>query len=219
MESQRTRTSIRLTSQQVQEIIRRYPDEKAADIAKDYGVSTRTVFKTASRYGVHKSEAFRNSPASGRIQKGQHLSSATQFKKGQEGLTKGKKMAAIIKNKQKLANWREKCLWKKGHKPYNTGKNGEVRWRKNPGYYFIRIEENHWEFYHRYVWVKHHGTIPAGYNIVFADGNHKNCNIENLICLSNADLTKRNSIHNLPEEVKDLIYLRRELNRAINKNP
>jgi hypothetical protein len=36
----------------------------------------------------------------------------------------------------------------------------------------------------RQVWVDHHGPIPAGYEIVFLDGNKMNCSIENLKCLS-----------------------------------
>ena len=85
-------------------------------------------------------------------------------------------------------------------------------------YKFIRVSEGKWEFYHRYKWVQVHGPIQSGYNVVFKDGNTLNCDISNLECISNAELALRNSIHNLPENVKDLIYLKSSLKKAIKNH-
>lgn len=183
----------RLNSEEVAEIIKRYPSESAQSIAGDYGISISTVYKTAQRYGVKKSEEFLKSPLSGRIAKGQHLSPSTEIQKGQVMSSRHMKMTARIKKKESWERW-QAGLWKKGHKPHNTGKDGEIRWRKNPGYWFIRISENNWEFYHRYLWTQAYGQIPEGYNVVFKDGNQKNCDITNLECISNAELSTRNAM-------------------------
>ena len=203
-----------LSHQQVDEIVGRYPDEKAETIAADFGVNVTTVYKTAQRYGVKKSEAFKASEQSGRIQKGQRVSPTTEFKKGCEGATKGKRMAAMIKNEAKMKKWRD-GLWKKGNKPHNTATDGEVRWRKNPGFYFIRISECNWEFYHRHLWEKHNCPIPEGYNVVFKNRNRRNCTIENLECISNEELVTRNSIVRYPSELRKIMHLQSKLKKEL----
>lgn len=201
-----------LTSKQVQEILKRYPNERAVDISADYNVSVTHIYKTAHRYGVCKSEEFRSSPASGRIQKGQRLSPNTEFKKGVSN--PGRNPELIIKNKIKRLKWKE-SLFKKGHKPYNTAKDGEIRFRPGVGYYFIRIAENNWEFYHRHLWKKHHGSIPEGHNILFKDGNKKNCVIENLECISNSELGEKNRHTKYPYELQKAIEDRNRLSKLL----
>ncbi len=183
----------RLRPEEVADILRRYPNECASSIASDYGINIFAIYKTGQRYGVKKSSEFQNSPLSGRIAKGQHLSPSTEIQKGQVISSRHMKMSARIKKKESWEKW-QAGLYKKGHKPYNTGKDGEIRWRKNPGYWFIRISENNWEFYHRWLWQQSHGPIPAGHNVVFKDGNHDNCEIGNLECITNAELSARNAI-------------------------
>ncbi|NCC85125.1 MAG: hypothetical protein EOM03_13500 [Clostridia bacterium] len=204
----------RLTPEQVQEILLRYPDEKAACIAEDYGVPVSTIYGTAKRYGVKKSEAFRHSPDSGRLQPGQRLSPATQFRKGCQSATKGKRLEAMFKKKESLERWKANW-WKQGQKPPNTARDGEIRWRKNPGYYFIRIKENVWELYHRHLWEKQNGPVPAGFNIIFIDGNRRNCKIENLRCISNAELGEMNRHTKYPPELRKAIELKNKLNKTI----
>lgn len=207
-----------LTSTQVQEILRRYPDEKAEIIARDYEISLYTIYGTAKRYGIKKSEAFKASLDSGRIKPGQCLSPATQFKKGDQPATKGKRIEAIIRHEEKLKYWRENCVWKKGHKPYNTANDGDIRWRKKPGFYFIRISENNWEFLHRHTWEKTNGQVPEGCNIIFIDGNRRNCRIENLQCVTNAELAEMNRHTKYPVELRRAIELTNKLNKIIKEH-
>ena len=207
-----------LTRQQVQEIIRLYPDRPASMIAKQFGKPVNHIYKTVYRHGVRKSKAFRNSSLSGRIQKGQRLSPDTEFKKGFIPKTKGRKLADTCKSKEAL----EKSIstrWKKGNKPYSTKYDGAISVRRMYGtsYKMIRISENNWEFLHRHLWKKHYGDIPQRYNVVFKDGNTLNCVIENLECISNKELLHRNRIHNLPQEIKDLVYMKASLTKAIKK--
>lgn len=206
----------RLSHEQVQEILRRYKDEKAASIAKDYGVDMSLIYATAKRYKVKKSAEFMLSPDSGRLRPGQCLSPSTQFKKGDRPATKGKRLEAMFKKQNSLEAWKAN-QWKQGHKPYNTAKNGEIRWRKKPGYYFIRIAENVWEFYHRYIWEKQNGPVPDGHNIIFIDGNHHNCKIDNLRCISGAELAEMNRHTKYPVELRKAIELNNKLKKTIKK--
>lgn len=209
-----------LSSHQIQEILNRYPNEKTETIATDYDVNIYLIYKTARRYGIKKSEEFKQSPDSGRIQKGNCLSPETQFKKGVPGMTKGLKIAAIIKNEEKLRNWKDKCLWKKGHKPYNTAMDGEIRFRPGVGYWFIRISENEWDFYHRWLWIQSNGEVPPGYNVVFKLGTYTEQYlpvIEDLECISDAELGLRNRHTKYPVEVRRMIEDRNKLNKLIKQ--
>lgn len=223
------KAKIRLTHEDVIKILDRFPDEKAETIAKDYGVHVQTIYKTAQRYNVKKSEAFLRSPESGRMQKGQCLSPRTQFKKGHIPCFKGRKLP-----------YKPGHLWKKGNKPHNAGTDGEIRWRQNPGYYFIRIAENNWVFLHRFLYEQQHGKIPDGYNVIFKDGDRRNCVLENLDCVTHKELLELNFgrdvltddyvisklTHRNPQlkkvvtEMPELIELKRnqiKLKRAINE--
>lgn len=205
-----------LKQYQIKKILELYPDNKAADIAKKYNITAGHVYKTAKRYGVKKSEAFLNSPASGRAQKGQSISPETQFKKGHVGNTKGMRMEALLKSAEKIQAWKNNH-WKKGNKPFNTAKDGDLRFRKNPGYWFIRISENNWEFYHRWLWEKHFGKIPKGSNIVFKENfNKKNIpEIADLQCLTNAELGERNRHSKYPKEIIQTIVIKNKLKKII----
>jgi RNA polymerase sigma factor (sigma-70 family) len=44
---------------------------------------------------------------------------------------------------------------------------------------------------HRLMWIHAHGPIPEGHNVMFLDGNRRNCTLENLACLPIAEVSKR----------------------------
>ena len=135
--------------------------------------------------------------------------------RGHVPANKGKKMPNEIKEKIKHT------FFKKGHKPHNAKIDGYISKRldKRNGrtYLYIRISEGKWEEYHRYVWEKQNGKIPAGMNLIFKDGNTLNCNIDNLELLTNAELMKRNSIHNYPEELQVKIRKLAKLKKTLKK--
>ncbi len=57
------------------------------------------------------------------------------------------------------------------------------------GYIKVKVgQPNTWKYKGVIEWEKHHGEVPKGYNIIYLDGNRKNANIENLACVSNAEL-------------------------------
>lgn len=81
----------------------------------------------------------------------------------------------------------EKTWFKKGHVPYNhVPVNTEVM--STGGYLKIKIAEpNVWGFKHIMEWEKHNGKVPEGCFISFKDGDHRNCNIDNLMCITKAE--------------------------------
>lgn len=72
---------------------------------------------------------------------------------------------------------------------FTPGKNGYLRDTsiRTPGLRGIEAQLN------RQVWVDHNGPIPAGFQVAFLDGDKSNCTIENLICLSQADIGRMKS--------------------------
>ena len=50
------------------------------------------------------------------------------------------------------------------------------------GYIYIKVSDkpSKWIKKHRYIWEKTYGKIPEGYQLAFADGNRKNCDLKNL---------------------------------------
>ena len=199
----------RLTS----EILKLYSDTPAAEIAAMYNKSVSHIYKTAYRYGVKKSEDFMNSSKSGRIRNGQHLSPETELKKG-HSLNKGKKREQYM-SPEGIAHQHR---WRKGNKPHTTLFDGAITTRLVSGEYkykFIRIAEGEWVFLHRYIWEQEHGGIPDDYNVVFKDGNPLNCVLENLECISNAELGERNRIGKYPKELQTAIKLKNKIIKKV----
>jgi len=209
----------RLTHKQVLEMLSRYPDTPSAEIAAQYGVSTSTVYQTAKRYRIRKSEAFMKSPAGGRIQQGQRRSIATEFKKGQK-TTLGQKLT-FRSEATKIKG--ESTRWRKGNLPHNTKEDGAITVRclysdgQRKQYKYIRLSVARWEFLHRHLWMTHHGDIPKGSNVIFRDGDTMNCVIENLECITDKELAYRNRHTQYPAEIRQLIEARNKLNREIHE--
>ena len=81
----------------------------------------------------------------------------------------------------------ERTWFKQGHMPHNHVPVGtEVM--STDGYLKIKIAEpNVWVFKHIMEWEKHNGKIQDGCLISFKDGDHYNCNIENLMCITRTE--------------------------------
>lgn len=47
--------------------------------------------------------------------------------------------------------------------------------------------------YNRYVWEKENGKLPDGYRLIHLDGDPQNCNIDNLLAVSDAENLRLNN--------------------------
>lgn len=95
-----------------------------------------------------------------------------------------------------------KTSFKKGTIPPQYRPVGSERITKD-GYIEIKVEDpNKWELKHRVIWEQHHGEIPKGHAIIFADGDKSNLDIDNLLLVSRKQLLFMNR-NNLITENKD----------------
>lgn len=129
------------------------------------------------------------------------------YKKGISPSNKGKKWDEYLtKEQQEKAR---KTTFKKGNIPPNRSEIGQERMTQD-GYTEIKIQDGtlnkNWVLKHRYIYEQHYGKIPDGYNVMFADKNRQNFDIDNLILVSkHEDLIMNNN---------KLIYEDKELTKS-----
>ena len=195
------------------QVIKRYPFESTAVIAKDLGLTMSQVYNIAYKYHIHKDLEYLKTAASGRYNVGTKSNQATQFKPGHIPKNKGQKMPADIYNAV------APTMFKKGNKPHNTQPIGTIHNRADKTgrlYQYIKIKDSHWELMHRYVWTQANGKIPRGFVVNFIDGNFMNCDLSNLRLKTRGEMAIMNSIHRYPAEVRDLIKLTNKLKNKTN---
>lgn len=137
----------------------------------------------------------------------------SRIKPGTIPPNKGKAMSEELREKIKHT------FFTKGHVPHNAKYDGHVSVRKDTSgrpYKYIRISKSKVELMHRHLWEQQYGKIPEGYVVSFKDRNSLNCEIENLELISREENMKRNSVQNLPEEIKTAIRYVAGFNRKIN---
>lgn len=143
------------------------------------------------------------------------------YRKGQISVNKGKKQIEFMtfEGIEKSKNSR----FKKG----SVSKNRLLDWtetvRKDTNgnqYIFIRLPgKGPLQYKHIFVWETHFNQkIAPGMNVVFRDKNTMNCVIENLEYISDAELMSRNTIHNYPEDLKQIIKLSNKITKKIKQN-
>jgi hypothetical protein len=115
--------------------------------------------------------------------------------------------------------------FKKGQTPYNTAEVGDYRITKDntlqrkissaSGNNSVR-----WRGVHELVWIAAHGPMPAGHICVFKRGMKtvllEEITADKVECISYAENMRRNSVHNLPKPIAQLVQLRGALVRKIN---
>ncbi|MFZ6686618.1 HNH endonuclease signature motif containing protein [Undibacterium sp. SXout11W] len=197
------------TEEQINILKARYPNERAADIASSLGMKLHVIYAKANSLRLKKSEAFYASDVSGHgnLTKG----AGTRFTKGQQSWNKGKKGLQFEGSKA--------TQFKTNSVPVNVLPVGFIR-TNTDGYLEIKTAPGmrKWVPLHRWNWKKEHGDFPAkNMALVFKDGNRLNCDISNLELISRTELMSRNTVHNLPKELAELVQLRGALNRKINR--
>ncbi|WP_197081860.1 HNH endonuclease signature motif containing protein [Silvibacterium bohemicum] len=74
-----------------------------------------------------------------------------------------------------------------------------------------------WVGEHILIWQKAHGPVPNGFAVAFKDGNKAHVALDNFELISRRELMRRNTIHNYPPELTELIRLGASLKRQIRK--
>ena len=112
-----------------------------------------------------------------------------QFEKGHVPSNKDKKWDEYMpKESQKKSR---KTTFEKGNIPPNRRPIGSERVDRRDGGVLIKVQNGHlqrnWMPKGRYIYEQIHGKIPKGHKVIFADGNNKNFEPDNLILVSNAE--------------------------------
>ena len=174
----------------------------------------------AYKHELKKSAKYLNSVACGRLQKGTTKGKSTQFKKGNIPLNKGMKQEDYMS--AEAIEITKTTQFKKGRLPHNTKEDGHISIRHNKPrkvkYKWIRISKGNWKELHRHIWEQTYGDIPRGCNIIFKDGNTLNCDIDNLVMVTNNELMYKNTIQRYPAEMQKAFRLIGKLTRKINNH-
>jgi hypothetical protein len=187
-----------------------YPNKPTKVVAEALGVSEKSAYTQANLLGISKSEKYMTEELQRQAERLRRVGVQSRYKKGQEPPNKGQKMSSELYKKCKPT------MFKKGHLPANHQPIGSERVTKD-GYREIKIKEpNKWEALHRVEWEKVNGKIPKGLILVFK-GDKMNPSPDNCELITRAENMNRNTYHNYPKEIANLVQLRGALTRQINK--
>jgi HNH endonuclease len=190
-----------------------YPIIYTSEICTKLGRSYTSVAAQAYKLGLKKSTEFKQMEYKKQGERLRLQGKRHQYAKGHTPHNKGKKVSEITK--QLLL----KTTFKKGNKPHNAYDDWQEVIRKDSGgksYILIKVPGyKKLKHKHVYIWQQANGPVAKGYNIVFKDGNQMNCQLNNLECISNAELMQRNTIQRFPPELQTTIRLVKKLKRTI----
>jgi HNH endonuclease len=201
-----------------------YPHIQTLTLARRINSTLPATYQQANKLGLSKSAIFMASPEACRLRRGDNVGAAFRFHKGQVPPNKGLRMPGWGPGRMK------ETQFKKGERSGVAAKN----WRPigtiladSEGFLRIKVREGTkgeaygfgntkiWPLLNRHVWQQHNGPIPEGHMVAFKDRNRANCAIENLELISLADNMRRNTMHNLPAPLKQVIQLTGALKRKI----
>lgn len=185
----------------------RYAESVTSELARALGRTSAQVFKKASYMGLRKSAAFKTRMAEtlrGKRRPGQFAPGNRPWNKGIPYRSGGRSVEHQFQPGKRPQNWRpigyERVV--QGYlerKVTDTGVTGAD-----------------FRLVHHLVWeASGRGPVPAGYALVFRDGDARNFALENLELVSREDLMRRNSIHSHGPELARLYQLIGAVNRRI----
>lgn len=193
----------------------RYPVASAAEIAAELGRPEHCVYTRARKLGLKKSREWIARRARLRMMDPGHPGRRTQFPKGTVPPNKGRRLDGPALERLRPTQFR------KGQESWNHRPVGATR--MIDGYQWTKVGAEprvcwtrNWRQSHLLLWEAANGPVPDGHRIVFRNGERSDLRLENLECVSMADLARRNQ-SNYPEELRRVNYLRGALTRAINR--
>jgi len=206
------------TPEELQTLKELYPDTLTQVIADKINHPIKAVYRKAYDLGLSKSEAFRKSETSGRIQKLASFGDKFRFKKGHVPFNKGLNLEDYTLP-EFIMKFR-RSQFPKGNKPANYREIGSVRIDKD-GYAMIKVKDGlrGWRLLHQVNWEKAFGPIPKGLSVTFKDGDRKNFEPTNLVLRTRAELMICNSIQQWPEEIQTAMRSLSKLEKAISDRP
>jgi hypothetical protein len=193
---------VRYTQEEVQHIITHYATTTNAELGRVLGRHPDRIATKAHLMGLKKDKEFLIEQAKNRPNSG-------QFKKGLVPFNKGKKL------KQSTIDKLARIMFKRGNRPHNTLNVGDEREDKD-GYSWVKVAEpSEWKLKHHVAFGE---EVPAGFKVIFIDGNKRNFERSNLALISDADLMRQNTMHRFPPELISLIRTVNKLKKRVTDN-
>lgn len=207
------------TADEIAILTRLYPTTPAHDIAARLGRPRTSVYNKAWLMGIKKDAECLASQHSARPRQVTQspASVASRFKPGMTPWNKGMKG---------LDTGGKATRFKPGQRPhtelpigsYRLNREGHLQRKINnlPGNSSVR-----WRGVAELVWREAYGPLPKGHRVVFKPGRFSNrledITLDAVECVSFAEMMRRNSRHNLPPEVNQLVALKSAITRQVNR--
>jgi len=199
------------TAQEEDILSRDYANTPTAELAARMGLDKAQVYRKANAMRLTKSAEYLASPAAHRFD-GVSTRGNGGFRKGNKPWNTGLKGLDI-------GGRSAETRFAVGGKPHNWRPIGTERYNRD-GYLMRKVADTgypskDWQLVHRLVWEEHHGPIPPSHVVAFRDGDKTNIAPQNLELVHRADIQLRNSVHNLPGPLREVVLLKGRLTRVI----
>ena len=193
---------MRYTEIETNYLVANYATTTNEELGRVLGRHADRIASKAHRMGLKKDKGFLIEQAKKRPNKG-------QFKKGFTPFNKGKKLSQATIDK--LA----RTMFKRGNRPHNTLNVGDESEDKD-GYSWVKVAEpSEWKLKHHVAFGE---EVPAGFKVIFIDGNKRNFERSNLALISDADLMRQNTNQRFPPELRNLIRTLNKLKKRVTEN-
>ncbi len=192
------------TAEDLDQVRQWYPVEDTEAIAQRLGRTVLAVYDAAGKLRITKTAEY--IAAKNRIEAELlEISGAMyRFRPGQVPVNKGVRQPGWGPGRMKETQFKKGNL--SGFAAATIRPIGTIL-ADNEGFYRIKVREREpdnprhvgwsrdiWPQLSHLVWEQHHGHIPPSHNIIFKDRDRSNCTIENLECVSRADMARRNAM-------------------------
>lgn len=199
-----------------------YADSRSEDIARALNRPLRSVYQRARLLGLRKDPAVIADMARERSRRPDHGGRAHQFQKGLVPWNKGTHYVAGGRSAE--------TRFKKGRRPEEARNYlpiGSLRITKD-GILERKVTDDpslvparRWVSEQRLVWEAANGPVPPGMIVAFKAGQRTTdpdrITIDVLELISRRELMARNTVHNLPPAIKEVVDLRRVIVRRIRR--
>jgi hypothetical protein len=204
------------TLEEMEVLKAKYPDTVTSELATMFNCTERVVYYKAHEMGLKKTDDYLKTH--GGWLTGDEGKSR-RYPKGHQPFNKGKKQVDYMEPEtiEKI----KATQFKKGMTPANAyAEDGVITQRvdkKGNPYLMIRVALGKWVYLTHHNWEKENGPVPKGMCVALIDGNPLNCEPENLKLITRKENMLRNSITNLPPEIRANITVINKLNKTIKK--
>lgn len=206
------------TPGEIEQLKQAYADTPTAALSRQMGISVSSIYSKAGALGLKKSQAFHNSPASGRLTADDQRGKSHRFLPGHVPANKGVKGwdSGGRSHETRFKPGQRQGRANKLYQPIGTeriSKDGYLERKINDDMPF----QKRWRAVHILLWEESHGPLPTGYCLIFRNGEKTDIRLDNLELISRADNMRRNTIHRYPDSLKQTIRLAGKLRRSIHE--